>query len=408
MPALLANTSAYAAQVLRNKKITNVADRLRKPTSKDLLRQDAVFSDVSTTVTQEGSSVILSARGAFYLVKLSAKYGPGVYAIDELTREVTAPGDASFTRIGATTSPILLTSIEFNQTDITSQIPCLDNAKVFYSFGQNFGQVAITGEVLLGPLGDINYDGVNRLLSFFWKYRVSVHNQPISVSVANNPYFVYLTGLKIGQVNADFHILPFAMFGTLLDINREKASTVNVRGQVLSGGSVSEPSLFKALQQVPKAQEPTQTKPGEQVTPISVTNDPSLFYGPTQDGVEITDSKAGPASDPAANDFRNPGNTPEGRTYMRMLKLKEKDAAELAKLRNGDTKDPAVAARIAKLEDSQATLDTMIEAQKTRVAQAKNLDTKALNNQPEIVDKEAAAKARLLDLRDTELLTPKY
>jgi hypothetical protein len=228
-------------------------------TNQDLLRQpgvEDVIPNVGTSSQLGGNStMILSARGTFYQIRLAETYGPGVYAIDELTRGQDQPlgeGQTSF----LLRSPILLNSIEFNQTDIVSPMPCLDNVKVFYSFGQNFGQAVISGEVLLGPLGNISYDGVDRLVDFFWKNRVSVTHRPIAVSVANNPYFVYLTGLRIGRVDSEFHILPFAMFGTLLDLNREETNVVNVRGRVVTGGSLDEPSLYAALMDRPDTQSP--------------------------------------------------------------------------------------------------------------------------------------------------------
>lgn len=337
MPALLTNTVEYANQVLRNQKVetlnsrrTNpagrpvedqvalarqkaVEDQVKsdpsrfQPSQKDLLRQPGVEDVIptSTTASQLGdeSVMILSARGTFYLVKLASTYGPGIYAIDELTRSVIAP---DFTgqvqdRPGETNSPILLTSIEFNQVDITSQVPCLNNVKVFYSFGQNFGQVVISGEVLLGPLGNLSYDGVNRLVGFFWKHRVSVLKKPVAISVANNSYFVYLTGLRIGQVNADFHILPFVMFGTLLDIEREKANEINASGTVITEGSLDEPSLFDALtaevpdavRDIPVAKTPTT---GEEKTAISVDNDPWLNEILTVPGLDLQ----GPAGNTTA------------------------------------------------------------------------------------------------------------
>lgn len=324
MPALLTGTTEYAAQVLRNQKVETLDSRRNnqagrppedlealsrqraieaqvnsnpnrfKLTDKDLLRQPGVDEVISTSTTAsqigDQSTMILSSRGTFYLVKLATMYGPGLYAIDELTREVVAPNftgptQPGYRRPGEFNSPILLTSIEFNQVDITNQVPCLDNVKVFYSFGQNFGQVAISGEILMGPLGAINYDGVNRLVDFFWKNRVSVKKKPIAVSAANNSYFVYLTGLRIGQVNADFHILPFTMFGTLLDIEREKANIVNTSGTVITEGSLTEPSLFAALTAplpgVSATGEPARPKQdvpatGETVQKVSPDNDPAL------------------------------------------------------------------------------------------------------------------------------------
>jgi len=411
MPALLGDTAAYAAQVLRTKKVQDIPSRINNPAGRPgedvyalerqralearaqssssaygpptrdaLLRQATVENVIPNVVTasQLGgeSTMILSARGTFYLVKLAATYGPGIYSIDELTREVTAAGDNAFRRPGESTSPILLTSVEFNQVDITSQVPCLNNVKVFYSFGQNFGQVVISGEVLLGPLGDMSYAGVDRLVSFFWRNRVSVKRKPVAVSVANNSYFVYLTGLRIGQVNPDFHIMPFVMFGTLLDITREQSSAVNVRGEVMTGGSLDEPSLFKALQQIPPADPEPMKVPGEVTPPVSPDNNPSL-----NQGSEVSPSNAGPAGHPTASKIQsqlmNQPQTQEEKDQAAMKAERAKTEADLASLRQMAATDPNAQMSVTFQESKLATLDSAIAIQDARIAQARNLQAGA-------------------------------
>lgn len=350
---LFSNTTAYAAQVLRNQKVRPVG-------------------------AVEPPSVILSARGTFYLVKLSDTYGPGIYAIDELTREVLAPNFVGPTasQNWNTQSPILLTSIEFNQVDITSQVPCLNNVKVFYSFGQNFGQVVIQGEVLLGPLGNMSYAGVERLVSFFWRNRVSIKRQPIAVSVADNAYFVYLTGLRIGQVVADFHIMPFVMFGTLLDITREKASVVNRQGQVITGGTLNEPSLFNALRQMPDDSQATVTKPGETKTTISVGNqspDDAL-----NSGAAITGNAGVNGNSTAAqlqSDLTNGSVTQEEKDLALMKAEKQKKQERIDGLKRAAGDNPSNDT-LYQIENAQLDLivyESKIATQEGRVMGAKNL-----------------------------------
>lgn len=427
MPALLADTAAYSAQVLRTKKVQDIPSRINNPAGRPgedvyalerqraleaqaqssssaygpptrdaLLRQATVENVIPNVVTasQLGgeSTMILSARGTFYLVKLAATYGPGIYSIDELTREVTASGDNAFRRPGESTSPILLTSVEFNQVDITSQVPCLNNVKVFYSFGQNFGQVVISGEVLLGPLGDMSYAGVDRLVSFFWRNRVSVKRKPVAVSVANNSYFVYLTGLRIGQVNPDFHIMPFVMFGTLLDITREQASAINVRGEVMTGGSLEEPSLFKALQQIPPADPEPIKGPGEVTPPVSPDNNPSL-----NQGSEVSPSKAGEAGNSTASKIQaqlmNQPQTQEEKDQAAMKAERAKVEADLASLRQMAATGPNAQMSVTFQESKLATLDSAIAIQDARIAQSRNLQSNAKMQEVPTVTPEQAKYA---------------
>jgi hypothetical protein len=231
--------------------------------------------EVDESAGDDNTAILLSARGAFYRVVLNTQNGSGIYAIDGLTNLGTEDGDSrqldpddpdanlaiedrknnsrfrseQQTALDATQSesPILITGVEFNQSDITSQVACLNNAKVFYSYGQNFGQVMIAGEVLLGPLGNISEQGIRRVADYFWTSRVSNRKLPVRVSVGTTPYFVYLTGMKMARIDENYHILPFVLLGTLLDLEREDASKINANSVVLTGGEVGTPSLFAAL-----------------------------------------------------------------------------------------------------------------------------------------------------------------
>lgn len=146
-------------------------------------------------------------------------------------------------------SQILIMGVQLGKRDIVSQVPCLNNAKVLYSFGQNFGDVAIRGEVLLGAVGqkDSAQQGVKSLTDFFESNRVSRSLMPIAVSVASHAFYVYLTGLVIHDIDPEFHVMPFVMMGTLLDLSKEDMRKVNPAGQVLSSQSLDDPALVRAL-----------------------------------------------------------------------------------------------------------------------------------------------------------------
>lgn len=219
------------------------------------------------------STMVLSVRGTFYMVNMSDNSSPGMYAIKELTefirKQTAGPAEDPANEVTLPTSsnavpPVLLTGMEFNQIDIISEVPCLNNVKVFYTFGQNFGQIRITGEVLLGPLGNTQQHnlGFKLLHDFFNQFRVSNYRLPISVSVANESFFVYLKGLGIGQIDPVYHILPFVMFGTLLDISRENQSLVNPQTVVITAVGLGTSSLINAIEA---------SKPSDLVLPLPAT-----------------------------------------------------------------------------------------------------------------------------------------
>ena len=194
-----------------------------------------------------GSQLILSTRGTFYRADITDDSSPGMYAVDELNRYMRTRMDSEAD--GSPQTPVLLTTIEFSQTDITSEMPCLNNVKVFYTFGQNFGQVQIGGEILLGPIGAIQRHnaGFRLIKDFFYEYRVSRYRLPIAVSIANESYYVYLKGLKVGAIDPNFHVMGFVLFGTLLDIGREDYNLVNPRSLVVTTENIDSSALISAL-----------------------------------------------------------------------------------------------------------------------------------------------------------------
>lgn len=282
------------------------------PNIADIFRQDRIMGALpGGGASPQGSELILSVRGTFYSLSIADNTSPGMYAIDELTRFVQAvdPNDpAGETLAGTVVPPVLITGIDFNQMDITSEMPCLNNVKVFYTFGQNFGQVQIMGEVLLGPLGETaqHNRGFRLIRDFFWAHRVSVTRRPIAVSVANESYFVYLKGMKVGQIDPNYHVMPFMFFGTLLDISREDASHINPRSTVITSGDITSSSLISAIQ----ASQPEQlvltetftdipANPNAKENPFDVTTGQKTGASPVADGNKsidnagmITDAKA--------------------------------------------------------------------------------------------------------------------
>lgn len=303
----------------------------------DTVAEQVVTVQPTTVRGSQSSSIgFLSARGAFYRVELSNQTGPGLYSIEELDR-VTGDGTGTATSNGK--APILITGIEISHSDIVSQIPCLNNVKVFYAFGQNFGTVAIQGEVLLGPLGDITTEGVERLMDFFWKHRVSKSNLPIKISVAKRSYFVYLVGLKIGTIDPNFHILPFGFFGTLLDLSKEDLSKVNPGSIFLDQGSLDNPALVKALSvRNPK-------------TNLQAVNDTSRLDANAGQNDITKDFEPTPAGVPAnagavVTSYKLAGNL----TKSEQVKY---DGLRAARIQARDSGDPAVLAQFDSVEGEE-------------------------------------------------------
>ena len=227
------------------------------------------FSNVRNT------EAFLSARGTYVKVTLREGNPLGAYAIKELnyitfdtlaeryatqaarsstsdwlktvSNKQTVSRDADLAQFADSLQyPILLLQVQIAQSDLVSAVACLDNFKVLYTFGQNFGQVQIGGEVLLGSIGTAGEArAAQRLRDFFAKYRISVWKQPIKLSTLGTSYLVYLTGMQLGAVDTNFNVLPFVLTGMLIDPQNEKAAGANTVTQVLNDETI--PRLMLAL-----------------------------------------------------------------------------------------------------------------------------------------------------------------
>jgi len=115
--------------------------------------------------------------------------------------------------------PILLQGVPRRLGDINAPVSCLNNIKVFYTFGQSFGAISIKGIVLLGPSGDMN-SGEKIIEDYFQKNRSSVRSEPLQLSrsVGGDPATpFFLINMRIDKANTQLHILPFEFEGIVIE-----------------------------------------------------------------------------------------------------------------------------------------------------------------------------------------------
>jgi len=148
----------------------------------------------------------LSTRGCVYkYTAAGAGSGAGLFDLN--------PGFPS----GNASSPILLTGVDITDQDIIFPVVTVENFKVIYRFGTDYGSVRITGVCLLGAVGTKGGgSSFSSAKAYFDRNRVSNRKTPIQVSVpGTNAYNVYLIGLNIGEPDPAFNIVPFAYLGTI-------------------------------------------------------------------------------------------------------------------------------------------------------------------------------------------------
>jgi hypothetical protein len=149
------------------------------------------------------SDNFLSARGCIFLVPATGS-GKGFYSLQ--------PSIAS-----SADSPVFIQGVTLNDNDLIAPVKTLDNMKVIYTFGQDFGNVTIQGEILLGP-DSSKAGGVAALVEWFTTNRVSKSKSAVSVSLPGRvAYKFYPYGLGIGAVDPEHHIQAFAITGVIAE-----------------------------------------------------------------------------------------------------------------------------------------------------------------------------------------------
>ncbi len=320
-------------------------------------------------ITVDLSDSFLAARGTFYRVPLRSGSGPGLYAVEGLSQFVTDARkerernlkrlkfDSRF-QSGEETSgeletndpeeffrrtyindqidsennrrsdedrqvaadkgilastPILIMGIELGQQDIVSPVSCLNNVKLFYTFGQSFGNVMIRGEMLLGPLGSVQSDGVRILNDFFNQQRVSNLKRATTFSIAQTAYQMYMTGLQIGQVDVEFHVLPFVFTGVLIDPANSDSSLLNPANTVITTSGITEvttttvqDNTAATAASTPITQSPTDQASAIQdylSNPDNATPSTAGLTGEQLDQTGVTDAQTAVSDAVAANDY---------------------------------------------------------------------------------------------------------
>ena len=113
---------------------------------------------------------------------------------------------------GTDKSVVLLTGLELVARDLIMPVNTTVNFQVLYVFGRDFGNVQVSGEILLGA--DASAAKVNAVVSWFEANRVGSKSTPVKFSLGDKAFKLYLHGMILGTPDAQYNIQPFAFIGT--------------------------------------------------------------------------------------------------------------------------------------------------------------------------------------------------
>ena len=149
--------------------------------------------------------ILTPCRGDVYKVNpVQGSGDSGFYYIPSLQAK-KGPGDA-----------LLIMSVSPQKSDVVAPIITLENARILYSFGANFGNITISGMILLGRSGTPG-QSLKTLVAFFESNRVSKKTSPIEVAGPSTAWKVFLTGLNIGEADSVNNSQAFALTGIIAE-----------------------------------------------------------------------------------------------------------------------------------------------------------------------------------------------
>lgn len=151
--------------------------------------------------------ILVPCRGNVYKVNPSGEGGgsQGFFSIDGLTG-LKGPGEA-----------LLINSAMPQENDVVLPVITLENTRILYSFGSNFGDMVVSGVILLGKAGGNGGQALKMLIDFFKENRVSQKQEATKVTGPGVGWEVFLTGLAVSEADAVTHMQPFQLSGKIAE-----------------------------------------------------------------------------------------------------------------------------------------------------------------------------------------------
>jgi len=150
-------------------------------------------------------AILTPCRGNVYKVNpVEGSGDSGFYKVNGLEGK-KGPGDA-----------LLIMSVSPQKSDVVAPVITLENTRILYSFGANFGNITISGLLLLGKSGQPG-QCLKTLTDFFDSKRVSKSSSSINVTGPGSSWKVFLTGLSVGEADSVNNTQPFALTGIIAE-----------------------------------------------------------------------------------------------------------------------------------------------------------------------------------------------
>lgn len=128
-------------------------------------------------------------------------------------------GEGFFTVSGLSGEGILIQGLSLEDKDVVLPVVTLENHRILYSFGAEFGSVGIIGMILLGEAGGGGGEAFKKVVDYFNSKRVSADKgSAVDVTGPGGAgWKVYITGLSVSEPDPQLHIQPFVLIGQIAE-----------------------------------------------------------------------------------------------------------------------------------------------------------------------------------------------
>lgn len=116
--------------------------------------------------------------------------------------------------------PVLLEDVQITENDVTLPVVALDDKRVLYSFGQNFGQAAVRGTIYLHGCSSITQK-MKQLKSAFDSKRVAKAKKPVNLSAYNVSVKVYPIAITFSNADPVKMSIGFTIEGIIAPVSNK-------------------------------------------------------------------------------------------------------------------------------------------------------------------------------------------
>lgn len=116
---------------------------------------------------------------------------------------------------GSDSSPVLLQSVSIENSIIHTPVVCLNNTRILYVFGKNFGDISVGGMAMLGKGG--SGKALSKVIQYYEANLTTGDGKKVvKISLPGNKHYKFnLLGMRVSEPNSELQYFPFTLIGKI-------------------------------------------------------------------------------------------------------------------------------------------------------------------------------------------------